>query len=83
MIPLLLYASVETYFKILEENIQKGNSSFKDIKLIRSKILIQMQTSALDDLILKNNKFKRSILTEWQPSKIKVKNNIFCLQNTT
>lgn len=46
----------ESYFEILEKNIKKENKSFKDIKLIRAKILIKMQTLALDNLILKNNK---------------------------
>lgn len=48
----------ETYFKTLEKNIQKDNASFKDIKLIRAKILIKMQTFALDNLILKHNKLR-------------------------
>jgi ATP-dependent DNA helicase RecQ len=48
----------ESYFEILEKNIQKENKSFKDIKLIRAKILIKMQTLALENLITKNNKLR-------------------------
>jgi ATP-dependent DNA helicase RecQ len=51
----------ENYFTLLEENIKKENKSFKDIKLIRAKILIKMQTLALDNLITENNKLKLMI----------------------
>ncbi len=51
----------ESYFAILEKNIQKENKSFKDIKLIRAKILIKMQTFALENLILKNNKLRAEL----------------------
>jgi ATP-dependent DNA helicase RecQ len=44
-----------SYFEKLEKNIQKDNQSFKDIKLIRAKILIQMQVLGLENIILKNN----------------------------
>jgi hypothetical protein len=43
------------YFERLEKNIQKENQSFKDIKLIRAKILIQLQVLGLENIILKNN----------------------------
>ncbi|MEY5049192.1 MAG: hypothetical protein RLZZ175_2551 [Bacteroidota bacterium] len=48
------------YFDILEKNIQKENKSFLDIKLIRNKILIEMQTMSIDKLIT-NNKFRTEI----------------------
>ena len=51
----------ESYFKRLEKNIDKGNASFKDIKLIRAKILIKMQTFALENLILKHNKLRSEL----------------------
>jgi ATP-dependent DNA helicase RecQ len=51
----------ETYFAILGKTIQKENKSFKDIKLIRAKILIKMQTFALENLILKNNKLRAEL----------------------
>lgn len=48
----------EIYFETLGKNIQNDNSSFKDIKLIRTKILMKMQIFALDNLILKHNKLR-------------------------
>ena len=51
----------ESYFAILGKNIQRENKSFKDIKLIRAKILIKMQTFALENLILKNNKLRAEL----------------------
>ena len=44
-----------TYFDKLEDNIEPTNQSFEDIKLIRVKILIQLQAIGLET-ILKNNK---------------------------
>ncbi len=46
----------ETYFKKLHSNIQEDNPSFKDIKLIRAKLLLKMQTLGIERLINKNQK---------------------------
>lgn len=46
----------ESYFTKLQSNIQENNSSFKDIKLIRAKLLLKMQTLGIENLINKNNK---------------------------
>jgi ATP-dependent DNA helicase RecQ len=44
----------ESYFKILEKNIDPKNSSFEDIKEIRKKILFIMQTKGIENLITKH-----------------------------
>lgn len=46
----------ETYFHKLQSNIQEDNPSFKDIKLIRVKLLLKMQTLGIEQLINKNQK---------------------------
>lgn len=44
----------ESYFAKLHSNIQEDNPSFKDIKLIRAKLLLKMQTLGIENLINKN-----------------------------
>lgn len=44
----------ENYFAKLQSNIQEDNPSFKDIKLIRAKLLLKMQTLGIENLINKN-----------------------------
>lgn len=44
----------ESYFAKLQSNIQEDNPSFKDIKLIRAKLLLKMQTLGIENLINKN-----------------------------
>ena len=44
----------ESYFAKLQSNIKEDNPSFKDIKLIRVKLLLKMQTIGIEDLINKN-----------------------------
>ena len=44
----------ETYFNKLHGNIQEDNHSFKDIKLIRAKLLLKMQTLGIEKLINRN-----------------------------
>jgi len=44
----------ETYFQKLQSNIQADNPSFKDIKLIRAKLLLKMQTLGIEKLINRN-----------------------------
>jgi ATP-dependent DNA helicase RecQ len=44
----------ETYFHKLQSNIQEDNPSFKDIKLIRAKLLLKMQSLGIEKLINKN-----------------------------
>lgn len=44
----------ESYFAKLQSNIQEDNSSFKDIKLIRAKLLLKMQTLGIEKLINRN-----------------------------
>ncbi len=41
----------DSYFIRLLNNIQLGNSSFNDIKMIRLKLLIKMQTGGINDLL--------------------------------
>jgi len=43
------------YFAKLHDSIQNDNPSFKDIKLIRAKILLKMQTLGIERLIMRNN----------------------------
>ena len=51
----------ESYFAKLQSNIQKVNPSFKDIKLIRAKLLIKMQTLAIEKLINKNTQLTNEL----------------------
>lgn len=44
----------ETYFHKLQSNIQEDNHSFKDIRLIRAKLLLKMQTLGIEKLINRN-----------------------------
>jgi ATP-dependent DNA helicase RecQ len=44
----------ESYFAKLHSNIQEDNPSFKDIKLIRAKLLLKMQTLGIEKLINRN-----------------------------
>lgn len=44
----------ENYFAKLHSNIQEDNPSFKDIKLIRAKLLLKMQTLGIEKLIKRN-----------------------------
>lgn len=44
----------ESYFAKLQSNIQEDNPSFNDIKLIRAKLLLKMQTLGIENLINKN-----------------------------
>jgi ATP-dependent DNA helicase RecQ len=44
----------ESYFAKLQSNIQEDNPSFKDIKLIRAKLLLKMQTLGIENLLNKN-----------------------------
>jgi len=44
----------ESYFAKLQSNIQNDNPSFKDIKLIRAKLLLKMQTLGIEKLINRN-----------------------------
>jgi hypothetical protein len=48
----------ETYFRKLQSNIQENNLSFKDIKIIRTKLLLKMQTLGIEKLINKNQQLK-------------------------
>jgi ATP-dependent DNA helicase RecQ len=48
----------ETYFLKLQANIQENNASFNDIKLIRIKLLLKMQTLEIENLINKNQQIK-------------------------
>lgn len=43
----------ESYFAKLQSNIQEDNPSFKDIKLIRVKLLLKMQTLGIENLTKK------------------------------
>lgn len=44
----------ESYFAKLHSNIQEDNPSFKNIKLIRAKLLLKMQTLGIEKLINRN-----------------------------
>lgn len=48
----------ESYFTKLQSNIQEDNPSFKDIKLIRAKLLLKMQTLGIEKLINRNQQLK-------------------------
>ena len=51
----------ESYFAKLQSNIQKDNLSFKDIKLIRAKLLLKMQTLGIEKLINKNTQLTKEL----------------------
>ncbi|GHT28019.1 hypothetical protein AGMMS49574_01520 [Bacteroidia bacterium] len=51
----------ESYFEKLQGNIQKDNPSFKDIKLIRAKLLLKMQTLGIENIINKNKQLKEEL----------------------
>lgn len=51
----LIQSIFENYFDKLEKNIQKDNPSFKDIKLIRTKLLLKIQTLSIEKLINKKS----------------------------
>lgn len=44
----------ESYFEKLLDNIQEENRSFKDIKLIRAKLLLKMQILGIESLLNKS-----------------------------
>lgn len=54
----LIQLIFDSYFEKLQINIQKDNSSFKDIKLIRAKLLLKMQGSGIEKLVSKNLQLK-------------------------
>jgi superfamily II DNA helicase RecQ len=47
-----------TYFDKLLENIKENNPSLDDIRLIRSKLLLKLQTIGIDNIIKQNNHIK-------------------------
>jgi RecQ family ATP-dependent DNA helicase len=49
----------ESYFAKLQSNIQENNPSFKDIKLIRAKLLLKMQTLGIEKLINRNTQLTK------------------------
>ena len=51
----------ESYFEKLQSNIQDDNPSFKDIKLIRAKLLLKMQTLGIENLINKNKQLTEEL----------------------
>lgn len=51
----------ENYFAKLHSNIQEDNPSFKDIKLIRAKLLLKMQTLGIENLINKNKQLTEEL----------------------
>ncbi len=51
----------ENYFEMLLNNIQGDNASFRDIKLIRIKLLLKMQTMAIDNLLNENTKLIKEL----------------------
>ena len=51
----------ESYFAKLHSNIQEDNTSFKDIKLIRAKLLLKMQTLGIENLINKNKQLTEEL----------------------
>ena len=48
----------DSYFSKLQNNIQDENPSFKDIKLIRAKLLLKMQIQGIEKIIHKNQELK-------------------------
>jgi hypothetical protein len=57
----LIQLIFDSYFEKLEDNIQKDNTSFKDIKLIRVKLLLRMQVKEIDKLTNKNMQLKTKL----------------------
>ncbi len=51
----------ESYFTKLQSNIQEDNPSFKDIKLIRAKLLLKMQTMGIENLINKSKQLTEEL----------------------
>jgi ATP-dependent DNA helicase RecQ len=51
----------ESYFTKLQSNIQEDNPSFKDIKLIRAKLLLKMQTLGIENLINKSKQLTEEL----------------------
>jgi RecQ family ATP-dependent DNA helicase len=51
----------ESYFTKLQSNIQDDNPSFKDIKLIRAKLLLKMQTLGIENLINRNKQLTEEL----------------------
>ena len=51
----------ESYFAKLQSNIQEDNPSFKDIKLIRAKLLLKMQTLGIENLLNKNKQLTENL----------------------
>lgn len=51
----------ESYFSKLQGNIQKDNPSFKDIKLIRAKLLLKLQTLGIEKLINKHTQLTKDL----------------------
>ncbi|MBA7551882.1 hypothetical protein ES705_44433 [subsurface metagenome] len=51
----------DSYFEKLQSNIQEGNHSFKDIKLIRAKLLLKMQIVSIDKLVKRNQQIKKEL----------------------
>lgn len=51
----------ESYFAKLQSNIKEDNPSFKDIKLIRAKLLLKMQTLGIENLINKNKQLTEEL----------------------
>ena len=51
----------DSYFKKLQDNIQQDNPSFKDIKLIRAKLLLKMQIAGIEMLINRNQLIKETL----------------------
>lgn len=44
-----------SYFELLQKNINEDNTSFKDIKLIRLNLLLKLQTLSTEDLLIQFN----------------------------
>lgn len=57
----LIQLILDSYFEKLQNNIQKDNSSFKDIKLIRAKLLLKMQIFGIEQLVSKNLQLKTEL----------------------
>jgi len=51
----------ESYFAKLQNNIQLDNPSFKDIKLIRAKLLLKIQTIGIERILTRNQQLKAEL----------------------
>jgi len=51
----------ESYFSKLHSNIKVDNLSFRDIKIIRAKLLLKMQTEGIKNLINKNKQLTEEL----------------------